>query len=539
MKNYVNGALAALLLASSAMGQVPPGAAKSPDAMTPAELAAWRKANGSYYVQCDGQPNNMTAGESAARLIALAAVVGLLAPPPEAADPAKRKFGADGVEACSRLIDGDKAEGNAGRRIGLILARGAHRIEAKDYAGAIADAELARAAAAEAGLSADPHWQRSRGRGADLLQAAALYRLGRAPEASDVALRQDAALRYNPFPLLGTPQFYSFAPIAHPLEAAHADAINHALPYLSSASADRLEQLGRFADAAVLRDALVDLNAANAPKSIASLPIAQAAVSHALAGHADRAAELAKGAQANFDARKADGKPDRDPAEVIELLDLYNIIHSADGGDVKTARRLFAARSQWVSASFGSTVEVNRRLRQGASPDELIGGLARDPAAMWKARAEESKARLLTTDADNKTLFAMFPAAVKAGDYESVAKNAWKVEKSPWVLKPKKPDPDSTGWDTLFAYAGNPSVMPEAYALHAALLARSRGHAGYVMLPVFANTLFAARIRTGNAGDPGLPAPFFNESATVIAALSPAMPDPVELAARKAARDKR
>jgi len=79
------------------------------------------KKAGSLYLQCDGNPNNMSAGESIARLIALSAVIGLLAPPPEAPDPSKRKFGVAGVAACDGILSGEKAEGNAVRRIPLTL----------------------------------------------------------------------------------------------------------------------------------------------------------------------------------------------------------------------------------------------------------------------------------------------------------------------------------------------------------------------------------------------------------------------------------
>ena len=58
---------------------------------------------GSLYLQCDGNPNNMTSGESAARLLGAVTLLALFAPPPESADSSKRKFGAEGVAACSGL----------------------------------------------------------------------------------------------------------------------------------------------------------------------------------------------------------------------------------------------------------------------------------------------------------------------------------------------------------------------------------------------------------------------------------------------------
>ena len=110
---------------------------------------------GSAYVQCDGQPNNVTGGETAARFIGAVTLLGIFAPPPEAADASKRKFGAAGVAACSTLLAGDKQEGNPARRVGLFLGRAIHQIEAKNYDAAIADVALARQAANAAGLMSD------------------------------------------------------------------------------------------------------------------------------------------------------------------------------------------------------------------------------------------------------------------------------------------------------------------------------------------------------------------------------------------------
>ena len=87
-------------------------------------------------MQCDGNPNNMSAGELVVRLVTITAIVGLLAPSPEQPDASKRQFGEAGVAACTELLEGPKREGNAERRIPLILARALHRIEARDYASA-------------------------------------------------------------------------------------------------------------------------------------------------------------------------------------------------------------------------------------------------------------------------------------------------------------------------------------------------------------------------------------------------------------------
>src|SRR5690606_6691407 len=104
-------------------------------------------------------------------------------------DPAKRLFGPAGVDACSQLIDpGERAEGNPVRRVPLILARAAHRIEAKDYTAAIADVALARQEAAAAGLVGNPYFDRSMGLSFNNLEAAAHLRLGDPARAREVSL---------------------------------------------------------------------------------------------------------------------------------------------------------------------------------------------------------------------------------------------------------------------------------------------------------------------------------------------------------------
>jgi len=55
---------------------------------------------GSLHVQCDGQPNNVTSGETAARLLGAVTLLGLFAPGPEMPDASKRKFGEAGVAVC-------------------------------------------------------------------------------------------------------------------------------------------------------------------------------------------------------------------------------------------------------------------------------------------------------------------------------------------------------------------------------------------------------------------------------------------------------
>ena len=487
---------------------------------------------GSAHVQCDGQPNNVTSGETAARILGAVTLLGLFAPPPEAPDASKRKFGEAGVAVCDSLLAGDKQEGNAKRRLGLILGRAIHNIEAKKFEAAIADVAQARREAEAAGLTADPYFARSRGRSFDLVESAALLRMGRADEARAVSLRSADEHQYSLFALIDTPTYGPYNATLSPEEDRVLLWQSRLIPSAANLRADRLELAGRFADAARVRDALVEFDAEHSPDSNSSVWLASAAVAHALAGNAATAAERAEAARANAEKRKADGKPETNLAEYVELTDLHDIVRTAAQGDAKTARRLFAARSQWVGASLGSVSEVNRRLRQGAAPDELIGGLAKEPELLWKEKADTALTALLAKDSDNKTLFGLTPGLRDASGYEALSKNVWRTDKSKIVLKTKN-DSGGSKMETLFLPLTDPFVAMDAYVLHAALLARSRGHEGFVFMPVVTDRFAAALVRTGNGGEKGFPADLFIPAEEAIAKLSPIIPSPATLQARR------
>lgn len=530
MQSFARSSLSAIAVLCLATGPV--------QAADPAPV---EEKPGSLYLQCDGKPNNMTTGESAARLLGAVTLLGLFAPRAESADASKRKRGEDGVAACSPLIEGERMEGNAARRVDLILGRAIHHIEAKKYEAAIADAGLAREAARTAGLLADPYYARSQGRASDLIEAAALYRLNRADEAREVALRASPAIRHSVLGLLGIPQYLFDGPNASAKEAEYLSWRSHGAAISASIEADRLEEWGKFAEAAQVRDALVEFDRAVKPDGISSAWLAKAAVAHALAGHADIAAERIAAARANIDKRRTEGKPEAGNAEIVEIIDLHAILQMAASGNLNGARRLFSARSQWVAASFGSVVETTRRLRAGAAPAELIGGLSQDPETMWRERLDARRAEVLAKDTDNKTLFALLPGMDPAGSYQSVSKQVWRTDKSKLVMKIDKPAEGALQMERMFLYTVGVGgdVALDAYSLHAALLAKARGHQGFVIMPMAAAGYVTAAFKTGNRGEPGMAAALFNDADEVIANLSPLIPDPETLKAIKAQAAKR
>lgn len=486
----------------------------------------------SNYLLCDGMPNNMTAGESAARLLGAVTLLGLFAPPPESANAGARKLGLDGVEACSALIDGEKKEGNPERRVALILARAIHYIEAKKYDEAIADVGLARDEAKAAGLMDNAYFLVTRGTAFDNIESAALIRKGDAAAAQAASLRTVEGVRYAMMPMLRTQSYTVWNRQPVPGMDRYLANMARLFPPMTFSYAARMEELGRFADSARMREALIAMNRARDPEFEGSMTLAQTGLILALAGNWDLAATRVAEAKANFEKRRDAGKPEGDEASYVEVLDLYHVLETWHQGDLKTARRLFSGRSQWVNVSFGAVLEINRRLRVGAAPDDLIGALAKTPDMLWDERRDAEQARRFAKDSDNKTLWTMIPPYFDAKTFEAASRDVWNVEKSKLLLPVKAKSDKPNPYELLFKPGWTLSVAQPAYLLHAALLARSRGQEGFVVLPLLTSSLFAMQIRTGNKGDPGMEEAFFLDARDVIDTLSPLIPSPEALKAR-------
>lgn len=491
------------------------------------------KERGSLYLRCDGNPNNVTGGESLARFIGAVTLLAIFAPKPEAPDPSKRLFGDAGVDACSQLIDGEKAEGNGLRRVPLILARAVHQIEAKNYEAAINDVAKARKEAADLGLVGNPYFDRSMGLSFGNIEAEALLRLGKPEEAQKVSLSRFGGAQYSYVPLVYAQDYnqylHTLTPEAEQLGRAKARIIS---PADLVGYAGELEETGRFADAAKKREALVDLFEGFKPDEAASIPYASAAVSHALAGEWDLAGQRAKFARDNMEQRRAKGVPDLDQASVVELLDLYDVLRAAHDGDLDKARLQFAARSQWLAPSFGQVMEADRRLRDGAAQAQLFGALAKSPDEMWQERRDNLLAAKLKQDTDNKTLFLLIVPYAKVDEFEGRTKDTWRTDKSKMMLD--KPNEKSGLW-AVYAL-GNPQTRFDSVVLHAALQARSRGKEGFVVYMRTERGLSMGMTRFLNRDELHGDDTLFVDANAAIAELSQVIPDPAELQRRKQQR---
>lgn len=514
-------------------------------AVSPAALAqsAAAKDEGSLYVQCDGFPNNMTTGEAAARFLGAVTLLALFAPPPEAADASKRKFGADGVLACTNILEGEKGEGNVRRRIPLILARALHRIEAKDYDGAIADVAIARAEASEAALTADPYFNRSMGLSFGQVEAAALVRKGEVEEAMRVSLADVPQHRFSLMPLLGFKTYADMAPLGSDADLSRAAALARLAPGAVGEAAGRLEELGRFDESAKMRADLVAYQSSKKDKDGKTVDpltksVAEQALGQALAGQWDAAAAAAGQARALDSKLVAEGKPEAMDVrlQASEVLDLYDVLALAQQGNVEGARRKFTARTQWLAPSFGAVMAANRILYDSAPAADRTGQLAKPASELWTDRATAKRAELLAKDSDNKTLFQLIEPYVSGGTFEAQSRQVWRTDKSKIFLKiaPGKADPDAK---IAFLYGVPADVAFDAMLLHAALDAKAQGKKGFTFAPII-DRYAAGVVRAGNPGEAGMPPSLFLDADEVIAALSPAIPDPATLKARRAVKGK-
>ena len=511
----------------------------------------------SLYLQCDGNPAHMSDAEKFARFMGAITLLGLFAPRPEVPEPGKRVLGAGGVAACTTLIDGAAApakaapENNGLRRLPLILARAAHRIEAKDYAGAIVDVHKARDEATALHLTGDPYFDRSMGLSFDQMEAIALMLSGDGAAAREASLRHVGAMPYSYVGLIFAADFS----YANTTGSAADDTYGTAYDRLNGSGAVvhavRLQQLGRFAEAATLVEAVrvraLELSQEGKPNGF----VAFAAVAEALAGNWSLAKTRADEARAGLDEADAAGTPDAQKGQVIDYLDFLAVLQLAHDGHLDDARRNFAARSEWSNVNSGAVWAATDLLRAGARPDQLTGALAHSRTELEAAFRQRGLAQLAQAAGDNKTLFSRIVPYAHIDEYEKLSKAVWNTGKSD--IMGDKPMEHSHFW--LFTTArldGTWAVTwPDALLLHAALQAKARGQKFvYIANPGQLNSawvLFGNPAVAGGAPPPVAPAagvlpaelaPLTLDPDAVIAELRLVIPSPDELKAREAVRDK-
>jgi hypothetical protein len=490
----------------------------------------------SIHVQCDGYPDDMGAGETAARIIGAITLLALFAPPPESADPKARKLGAEGVAVCNQLLDGEKAEGNKFRKMQLMMARSIHKIEAKDYDGAVGDIALARNIATEAGYTKDPYFQRSMGISMGDLEGAALIRANKPLDAMKASLQDSDKVQHQFWRYLTQPTYANFVKENTEFLDRRYDQQARLYPASSASVAAYYENQGQFTKSAALREAIIDWHSSAKPDELVTSVFANSALSHALAGDWAKAASRAQEARENDKKRVTDGKPDTDRSENSEVLDLYEVLKLDHDGNAAAARRMFTGRSTWLAPSNGAIREANRRLRIGAAKDELIGTLTKTPDQLWQESRDNDLAELMAKDTDNKTLFAKIDSYNKASGWESMSKQVWNTKKSKILQKPNEKNGLIPAW--VFNGYYNYYAQFDGILLHAALTAREKGQTHLIFSPSIDKEYQYASLRFGKVGDPGIPELLALDVNKVIAELEQVIPSPETIKARKAAESK-
>jgi hypothetical protein len=486
--------LAGAALASALLSSAPGSAAREP----------------SQHVRCDGNPDNVTAGETAARLVGAVTLLGLFAPSPEAPDASQRLSGAEGVTVCGTVL---ATESNDVRRAQLILATAIHHIEAGNFEPAIVEAR--RAMTDRPAMAGTAPFRRSLALAAMEIEAMALLGLGRDDEARAKAFEMAASAPYD---LVTQLRASRYARTGGSFGAAEQQFFDNALRQYPLMLAERATARAMAGD---FRGAVVDYEtwsrlAATLSERVDMTSLAYRALYLALVGEREQAEALAREArtamEADADSTAAGG--------VGEVLDLYQILRTGRDGRMAEARLLFANRASWQRTPSAAVAEVARILSEGASPSERTGLLAGDPARFRTELLDRRRREIL----DDKERFTIIRPFASQANYDRFSGNVWRDGRSRYFSRE-----DNEQLKARFiSVARDGYGAPAGYALllHAALIARAEGKTHFMLMPT-RSEIYATMVRFGNAADPGMVVPLAFEAERVVADLGSIIPRPV------------
>ena len=472
----------------------------------------------SDYLRCDGQSKGMGVAEGLARLTVVIGTMGLLGAP-ESDNVAERRFGKEGVEACTQALADGKGKNDDRRRARLVLARAIHHVEAKDLDAALKDVRSFPAIGGD--KASDPGFLRSLALSALDLEAAILLRMGKPAEAEAVALKMAAQ---SPYDLQNQIRANRYITPATGMTEAKSDFYRNFVRISPEARLEQVEALewaGDFAGAADASEGFIALIEGVGPVPLLK---ARAAVQNILAGHLDRAEPLIAAARRENDEAAARvtgsaGGSQDSVSRTDELLDFARIARLAGEGKLADARTQFGARSRWLAPSVPTVAYLTAKLRTGADPASLAGALAREPETL-KTDAIAAQEKTLTDDKATKALYGAIRPLLDNGDYAGLAKNMRQIDKSKFLQKKS----DDRPGETLTMIGGNGVPAGEGFLLHAALLAKSRGKSGFAILPIRVSTITGRGLIA--EPDRKLPADAFSKPDEVIQTLGPRFPKP-------------
>jgi hypothetical protein len=505
---------AVMALSIAIAGSTAAAAPPAPPAPPPAKTSG-----PSNYLKCDGQPNNVTTGETVARLVGAVTLLGLFAPAHEAADASKRLSGADGVAACDVLL-ADGGEGNPDRRAQLQLARALHRIEMKDFTGAITDAKALEAS--RSAVSGTPEYRLGLGLSVQYVEALALAGMEKTDAAADKALDIAEAAPYDLLAMSRVHPLVALGGRYGPREQAYYDRLVKLMPLTLASRAEARQYAHDYRGAAQDYDLLSTILDSYLKSDTPDGLRAASALMSYLAGDAEAGARKEAEARIFIDKQEAEGK---ERASQVENLDLVNIVKLADKGDMRQARLLFAGRTKWTEPSPALLADLSERLRKGAPQDDMIGLLAK-PSAEFLTDSRTVKLGLI--NAAGKTgerRFSSMAPLVSRAAFDRFSPNLWRSGDSRYVAK--KPAGKSDAWPVSVYRDGNGVEGGYALLLASALEARKRGVKSFALYPLRMSTSIA-QVRFGNPGDTGTPEQISFDAEKVIADLGPLFPPPAK-----------
>jgi hypothetical protein len=477
---------------------------------------------GSLYLQCDGNPNNMSAGESIARFIGAVTLLGVFAPATESPNSAKRKFGSAGVAACSALLDGPKAEVNIGRRLPLIVAKAIHYIEDDKYQDAINAISEARKEADLAGLSDNVYFQRSLGLSFDRIEAEALVRMGRGLQARSVSMRKIRTFPHSYYVLHKSADFYPLVREVTDDQLFQIDRLARIVRKDIWVKSSRVQLSGNFKEAARINESYLEFWNTFGEKYQPPEPLATTAVVHALNENWQLAEMRAQEARYNIELMRKDGvKFDYLPA-TSELLDLYDILVLVKEGEVKKARLKFSSRSDWLHITFPQRIKTIDLLQKNAEKADLVGSLSKSVEEIWEEQQSSELASLLNLGKNNNYLFELIEPYAKYEDYRRISNIVWSSRKSKIISE--KPN-ETSGDHTMYLPNCSARTCVDGLILHAALEAKRRGFRGF-RFGVSMQTANQGWVKFGALGDKGMAVDFYQDADEVINELQQIIPRP-------------
>lgn len=485
---------------------------------------------GSAFVRCDGKPNKPSELGTIARLIAITAIVGLLIPERESADPSKRQKGIDGVRACDEALNGAEKASDGGRRIELMLGRSIHQMEQSNWDAALDD--IHAVPNDQPDLVATRVYKESLGLTALNLEAMALVGKGEFHEARLTAQKMALQAPYN---IKNVLRAIDYMRLDQSWDEGKDRFFDQLVKMYSAGLNDRASQrsaAGMFDRAG--QDYMATVELARGIEGWHDYGnLARAAVAFHLAGDKEKARSLLTEARASANKDRASAGNDEFQATVSEAEDFFAIIGRLDAGDTRVARTMFAARSEWRELPAAFPAELSNKLEAVSEEGQRAEIQIKSADAIMKESQQWSINLINDAGPDSRDRWAMFGSVFSDGDFNKFSRNVWSTDKSKYFAK--KPDEKwkATFVDTLRSGDG----MPAAYAfyLHNALMAKAQGKKGFMVLPG-QRAVFAGFVRLGNPGDEGIVSDSLFDADKVIEDLEPYIPRPVDNRSREVIR---